>query len=1424
MKRLFTFAIIALIATLTFAQLQYAKRTPRTAVEKVLQGEQLSSRSYTDAVAKANANDEKNFSRLVRSTNPAVGYQQLNITELALPSVKLDRTASSSVRYSAPAKATETVGNVTITTDAHGIITDVTGVEPRIYTRATSGTAYYSNNNSMDMAAQSGTATIIIDGNNVYMLNPVSRYTQDTWVKGTMSGNTITVPTHQPLYYASNYSTTVSLRWGVITAAGNINAADATADAFTFTVDGDVIALNGTAAYDGTANAPFMGVFWDDDNTTAGYGDAETVLTYDPGYVAPSTELVELPAGVTAESWYLNGTNVTSSAEAPILNKSINVAIVGSDVYVQGLFDAFPTSWIKGKINFTSVEFEKLQYLGKYGNYDVWFIGVNPQTGDILNATGSYNLVNKTITLNTDVLANAAADRIYYLQWIADAVLSVDQIAYDEPVLNDQTTTLPYLNTFDTAEEQNEVAIYDANDDNSTFSYEKPVTSENNYAARYRYSTTNTADDYLVFPAMELEAGISYVISADVRSYSSRYPEKVTVLCGKEPKISALDTEVIPVTEVATDQFFTISNGSFQVAETGMYTFAVKAVSNPDMFYLWVDNFSVAANNPAAPVAAEDFAVVPDATGASKATLIVTAPAKTVSGDAISGDLKMTVKVNGEVNVVKTVQPGESVTEEISLDAPGTYTFSVLFESADGVSDAATVKSYIGVDAPDDVRDLTLADKSIAVDMSWLAPAGGVNGGIFFPENCKYNVYPVEMVEFLGMTFPSIDYSNPYVTGLTETTYLLPFDTNEGPTQYTYFAVSAENEAGESDGTLAALVTGAPISLPVKESLVDGALHYWWGTASDEENYDLEGGLYIGKNASDGDEYNFEFIAYTGGWMTLESAKIALAGAANPVVKFDVMNTLGNGKLEVSVITTEGQTLLTTITPADMYTPQVVSLADYKNADWVRVIFKGVFEGNEASSGDPIGIIDLDNIQIVNYLDHNLVVTGFNAPTRVNAGGDIVATLSVQNQGSMAVAADDYTVKFTVNGAETILDGVALGVDEKTEFTLTVPTTVVSPAEFVIAAEVVYAADEDNSNNAADEVTVKVVTPNYPVPTDLTATVQDATISLAWNEPNTEAAPAEPVTEDFEDADAFSATYGDWTFVDGDQSEVGGFQDMDLPGIDPGTTKGSFWVWDQETIGGNQTFDAHSGTKYLFALFRYDDGTTDDWAISPELDGSEQTISFYAKSYSSDYPEKIEIYYSTGSTEPSDFVKVANVGGTVPGDWTLYEATVPAGATRFAIRSCATGSFMLMVDDVTYIPAGVGAALELVGYNVYRNGVKINDAVVEECNYTDANVEEGSYEYVVTAVYTKGESAASNVATATVVTVGLDAAFAAGVNVTVADHNIVITGAAGMPVAVYATDGKAIYSGVGAAKTIVPAMSGVYVVKAADTVKKVLVK
>lgn len=1417
--------------SLTFAQVPLAKKSAAAShkLERMADGKELAKKAKETKekqavlAAKAAAADETSSSQLRKKAvnkglfNSVEGVEGKVIAPVWRGGFKNELA---NAPYKSTARKTTTQeGNVTVTTDENGIITDVAGVEPKLYQRAATGTAYYSSNQSMKMTTQSGMVTVVEDGDNVYIKNPITRYTTGAWVKGTKNDNVIIVPTRQLLAYNAQYNATVSLRWGVVTAEGNIQAADANAEVFTYSIDGNVLTLEGTAAYDGTADAYFMGAFWDDDNSPTGYGDASTVLTYDPTYVAPSTELVELPTGAEATGWYMNAVSVSSDSETPVNNQAVNVAFFGNDVYVQGISEDFPNAWVKGTIDGTTITFNKFQYVGKYSSYDCWFIGVDAtgETAVIKDAVATYDATAKTITFVDDVLINAAADRIYYLNWYANVVVSAEETVIEEPVITELTAELPYSNTFETEAEQAQAAIYDANNDQSTFSFDKNNTTGNT-TARYRYSTSSNADDYLVFPGVALKAGTTYKVSVDAAAYGSNYPERLEVVAGKVAKASELTLPVIPATVVADKEFVTLSNGEFTVEEDGTYFVAVHAISDKDQFYLYVDNFSISELDASAPATVSDLTVVANSRGANKATVSFTVPTQTVGGAAITEALNVVVKREGEEIMSGEKAAGETVSFGDEVAAAGYYTYTVATSYADHFGEEAALKVYIGYDTPDVVNNVKATDRSGSVFLSWSRPTGGAAG---YPVNFadfKYNVYPVEMVEFWGMTFPSTDYENPYVTGLTETSATVEYDTNSGEQGYTYFAITAENTTGESDDAYAAVVTGTPYEMPVAESVAAGELSYWWGYACTSFNYQTsKGGLYTSENASDGDGGCFEMVAEVPSWVELQSGKIALAGAVNPTLTFDYAAE-NEIEIKVYVFTPKGVHQVATFTAGTDYAAASVSLVEFTNEDWVRVSICGTFSA--------AGSAFIDNVRVFNMLDNNLVAKGIAAASSVQAGEDVTVTVAVENQGSKTAEAGAYTVDLYCNDAKVqTLEGTELASNATTTFTFTEATNVMTPSELVWKAVVVFEADADQSNNTTATTKTTIKTNNYPAVTDLAAEKDGKAVKLTWSEPDMTAAQPTTITDDFESYEGFTTSAGDWTFVDVDDAEVGGFQNSSFTvnGVDILKSKQSFWVHDvTDATTWNQTFAAHSGNKYLGAMFRYDGGQVDDWAISPVLSGNAQTISFYARSYSGEYPEMIEILYSTGSTNTADFISV-KAATEVPAEWTEFTAELPEGAKYFAIRSRATDSFMLLVDDVTYEVTDVPADLSIAGYNVYRDGVKLNAEPVEETTYTDADAAAGEHAYVVTVVYTQGESKASNVATVSVGT-GIENMAAKASKVSVSRQTITVANAEGQEVSIYTADGKTVYKAAGQALTSIRVESGVYVVKVGKTTMKAVVK
>lgn len=1418
-------------ASLTFAQAPLAmkkaasaNKLERVADMKAMAKEAKKTKELKAAMAeKAAVANETGSSLLRRNTAKHGLFGQVKATAIKgwMPgSYKSELLAKP--HKSGARKTTTQEGNVTITTEDNGMIVDVAGVEPKMYERSATGTAYFLQGGDMVYGKQSGMVTVIEDGDNVYIKNPITNIIADTWVKGKKSGNTITVATRQLVTNSIETGETVSLRWGVITATGQIKTADDHAEAFTFTVDGNVLTLEGTSAYQQGVETYFMGLFWDGDNAATGYGDAETVLTYDPNYVAPSTELVTLPAGVEYTGWYLNGVSVSSNSETAIKNQSVNVAFVDKDVYVQGLSEDFPEAWVKGSVDGTTITFGKFQFVGTFTQsgttYNCWFIGVDAsgENAVIKDAVATYDADAKTITFTDEVLINADEFKVLYLGWYSDVVLSADEKEYVEPIITDLTAELPYTNTFETEEEQAQAAIYDANEDQSTFSFAKH--DNGSMVARCIYNSTNFSDDYLVFPGMELKAGKKYKVSIDAASYTSSYVERVEVVAGTVAKASQLTIPVIAPTELPSSSFVTLSNKAFTVEADGTYYLVVHAISDPNKLYLYVDNFSIAEVDESAPATVSDLTVVADAQGANKADITFTVPDKTIAGADITEKVKVVVKRGEETIFSMTTAAGTDLeVADNNVPEAGYHTYSVVASYGEHIGEAAETTVYIGYDTPGVVEDLTATDKSGAVGLTWTAPTEGANGFIVNPADFKYNVYPVELVDFFGFTFPMTDYDNPYATGLTGTTATVDYNSNEGEQGFTYFAVTTENTTGEGEDAYAAVVTGAPYEMPFLETVAGGELSYWWGYASDDANSAAEGGLYIGTKGSD-DATSFEMYAATAGWINLQSGKIALAGKTNPVLTFD--HAADNAThLIVSVITPKGEKEVDTLSAYSDFATETVSLAEFANEDWVRIIITGTFAAE--------GSVYLDRIRVYNQLDNNLAAKAITATSKVSAGEDVKVAVAVENQGSKTAAAGAYNVALYCNNAKVqTLAGTELASDSTATFEFTEKTTVMSPSELVWKAVIEFADDADKSNDTTKTVKTVINTTSYPAVTDLAGAQNGGDVSLTWSEPEMGVVTPVTVTDDFESYEGFISAAGEWTFVDGDGAEVGGFQgiDFNVDGTPVIQSLRSFWVHDvTDDLTWNESFEAHSGTKYLASMFRYDDGQVDDWAISPALSGNAQTVSFYAKSYSGEYPETIEVLYSTGSKDTKDFV-VAKAASVVPGEWTEYTAELPAGAKYFAIRSCATSSFMLMIDDVTYETVSGFGDLAVVGYNVYRDGVKLNAEPVAEPAYTDKAVAEGTYSYVVTVVYDKGESKISNIVELTVVDTAIDGISSKAVRVYGADHSVVVAGAEGSSVSIYTVGGKLVYAGEGKAETGVKVESGVYIVKVGKAVFKTVVR
>lgn len=116
-----------------------------------------------------------------------------------------------------------------------------------------------------------------------------------------------------------------------------------------------------------------------------------------------------------------------------------------------------------------------------------------------------------------------------------------------------------------------------------------------------------------------------------------------------------------------------------------------------------------------------------------------TAPSRTFAGGALSGELSLTVNCDGTSSEMKAA-PGSRVSIPLTLDE-GLHSLTVTASNAAGTGPRNGLSFYVGLDAPEAVRDLTLTpNPGGGATLSWNAPEAGRNHGYIDPSLLTYNV------------------------------------------------------------------------------------------------------------------------------------------------------------------------------------------------------------------------------------------------------------------------------------------------------------------------------------------------------------------------------------------------------------------------------------------------------------------------------------------------------------------------------------------------------------------------------------------------------------------------------------------------------------------------------------------------------------
>ena len=381
---------------------------------------------------------------------------------------------------------------------------------------------------------------------------------------------------------------------------------------------------------------------------------------------------------------------------------------------------------------------------------------------------------------------------------------------------------------------------------------------------------------------------------------------------------------------------------------------------------------------------------------------------------------------------------------------------------------------------------------------------------------------------------------------------------------------------------------------------------------------------------------------------------------------------------------------------------------------------------------------------------HDLGIA-LSAPASIVGDNTATVTATVTNNGNMPETG--YTVTITAGGTtiltQTVNESLAAGASAT--FTATYATTASQGGTTVsLTANVTCTGDTEASN---DNATASMNIVSMPPPENVQATGGDQTGSMTWDAPSN--LPTISVTEDFENSTVFppfsaggitatqnTGAFGEWTLYDA----TGGcvvYGSKEINYDHEGEPHAWFVFKPSEATADEDYPDAvphasHSGDQYLESICPTSSSTaaglSDHWLISPELSGNAQEIIFYDSELTTAWgDETYEIWVSTtNNTAPSSFTKLGDYT-TDYATWQERRVQLPAGTKYFAIRHTSNDIFGLLVDDFTY-----EVLLEPESYNIYLDGVLVDNVDASTFNYTFNSVSYGNHQCAVSAVYPNG--------------------------------------------------------------------------------------
>lgn len=941
----------------------------------------------------------------------------------------------------------------------------------------------------------------------------------------------------------------------------------------------------------------------------------------------------------------------------------------------------------------------------------------------------------------------------------------------------DNAVEIPF--THDLGKSGTEIKNYteiNANGDNRKWQYG----SVNGYSACMVPNAENidNNDDWLFTVPIHITPG-DYIVSFEVGMMGSGATAvEMNVALATAPTVEAATMVVSPPTQY-TAKDMTKYECNCKVTTEGYYYLGFHCTTAKSMKgTLKLANVGMRAGSVTPPVvvdppAAGELTWTLAPKGELKATVKYTAPTLTKSGEPLTEITKVEITSRWGVDkfVYDDVTPGQVITiEDVEMYQGINNRFTGVAYIGDVAGEMIEYKSiWCGPDTPRAPENivLTVNEDYKTATLKWDAvPEIGENGGYVDPEKVVYYIFDA---------FGS--YYDPALGTTSKTTCQLDYNSVEYQDFYAYQVTAGVGEKYSLDGVSNIITAGTPDALPKTESFAAGNYDDMWlgntvvkgymqyGTITDEYFASMVDPEIAEPLSSQDGDHGFYF------WMPIEkdvaygliSTRADISKAPNPVLDFyyqgqgSVIEVYAGHEIDEMDLV---ETVDLKANPTDKWTLARVPLNSIADKSGVMFEIRFVARDND---DEHIWSVPIDNIRVHNLDAADVRLVTLNAAQTAKPGDAVKLTAHIENVGTEPAAVTAVWASNSQTVSTEALPVIAPAAFADVEYVYEVPFNAPETLELSLTLELDGEATVAD-NSAVTSLTVKHAP--FATVSDLDAVIDGSNVVLSWSHPEISEALPETVTEDFESDDYTPMSItgaGGWTVYDGDGVETYSiFRETNNPYQ---TQPMAFQLFDNILANVPNTYAedavASSGQRYMLAPSAQG-VTNDNWLISPELSGNEQTVTFMAKSYTVSWPETLEIYYSTTDNSVDAFTsKVADftglaADGTVPEVWTLFTANLPAGAKYFAIHHDSYDSLALFVDDVTYEAApSQPADLALNGYHLFCNGRRLTAELHPGVTYTHIPLGDddpsGDYvlNYTVVPVYNHGVAVESNVATVT---------------------------------------------------------------------------